>query len=201
MSTETRTPVSLIARSLENASRAELDQVRKDWLLTAYSNGTFTRLETLANVYGKPLLNTLRHEYIHEIAIPLYPDRADSKNVYLYYQAKLGGFVPHLESPDLVRSWSIVVSEHMEYDQFGVPKIRSNSGRLVCSYTHYKSLSGISYKDGPGGYDYFIVPGPWLDRLLDYSTQAQSVVDAEAAAKEEEARNKLYKTLCIDLLL
>lgn len=200
MFTATQTPVSLIARSLENASRAELDQVRKDWLLSAYSNGTFDRLETLANVYAKPIHNPRRHSDLWEVTTPLDPGRPDGDQVRMYYYISRGGFVPRLNDFDTIRSWFIFVGGNLVVDRLGTPLIWSSGGRAVCYYTHYKSIEGISYRNGPDGGDYFIVPGPWIDRLLEYSDQARAIVDAAAAAKEEEERQKLYKKLCIDML-
>ncbi len=196
--TETRTPVSLIARSLENATRAELDQVRKDWLLSAYSNGTFERLDTLALVYGHLIPNP-RRDHIAEIVTPLNPDGRDGENVRMYYFYHTGNYVPALKSFDIIRTWIIFVGGELTFYEGGAPRVWHGGGRAVCYFRHYKSFGGITYRNADGD-DFFIVPGPWIDRLLDYSVKAQAVVDAEAAAREEEERKKLYNKLCIDLL-
>ncbi len=183
---------SLVARSLENATLAELEQIRKDWILSAYNTGTFGKLATLALVSGRPIENKLRHEWLHEFSLP-YGNGA----VWLYYKETRGGWCPRLNDYDTVRIWNIFIGGVWKYDNLGTPTIWENR-RRVCYFVNHQSSNGVTY--GEDGSNYFFVPGPWIDLLLEKAEQAQAVVNEANARKEDVAKQALLQKLCIDIL-
>ncbi len=201
---------SLVARSLQNASLKELEQIRKDWIASVVSSGALQKLETLALVYGKVYpYRRWRFDY-REIVMSLDPSDPGSEKIRFYYYYHFWDFNPRIQKLNLEKCWLIFIGGeiHFEWDNKDYPN--PHSGRMVCKYIDRYSNSHdpgneavYSYQCNPGDtekYNNHITPGPWLDRLLEYAVKAQAVVDENNARQEEEARQKLLQTLCIDMI-